>query len=183
MLDQLIFEKIYSLAGQSVCLDSLAIFLATVLVIALPLSLLIFIVLGKDKRRELMMFTTATFSCILSRGIIVSLIRLAWHRPRPFLALNLTPLIPYGDKASFPSGHAAFLFALALAVWFFHKRVGWLFLSLSLLGSLSRIYLGLHWPSDILAGAIIGLFSASCVFWIFKKYLSRKFLRFFPQGL
>lgn len=169
-MDQLLFEKIYSLARHSICLDSLVIFLANSLVIILPASLLLFIILSKNRRREIIMLIAAAAACILSRGIIVSLIRLAWHRPRPFIVLNLTPLINYGDKASFPSGHASFLFALALAVWFFHKRWGWFYLGLAVLGSLARIYIGIHWPSDILFGTIIGLLSACLVYQLFKKY-------------
>lgn len=176
-LDQYLFEKIYYLSGQSVCLDGLMIFFAKTLVFVLPIGLLFFIVLTKNRRREITMLILAAASCLLSRGIIVSAIRLFWHRPRPFIILNLIPLIPYGDKASFPSGHAAFLFALALALWFFHKKSGWFYLALALLGSLARVSIGLHWPSDILAGIIIGLLSAWLVYWLFKKYLARKFMR------
>ena len=102
-------------------------------------------------------------------GIIVSLIRLVWYRPRPFVSLNLIPLMPYADKGSFPSGHAAALFALALAVYFFHKKTGIIFFALSGLSVLARVYVGIHWPSDILAGALLGLGSAILVYRFFKK--------------
>jgi len=169
MIDQQIFFKIYDLAGHWMSLDVLMIWLAGAMMYLLPISLVLFLVLNKNKKQELIMLAMAGLAVLLSRGIIVSLIRLAWHRPRPFVALHLIPLIPYIDRGSFPSGHAAALFALALIVYCFHKKTGIVFLVLSGLGALARVYVGIHWPSDILVGALLGLGSAILIHWLFKK--------------
>lgn len=169
MIDQQIFFKIYNLAGRWMTLDVVMIWLGDAIAYLLPISLLLFLVFGKNKKREIAMLLISGLSALLSRGIITSLIRLAWHRPRPFVALDLIPLMPYADKGSFPSGHAAALFALALVVYFFHKKTGIVFLVLSGLSVLARVYVGIHWPSDILAGALLGLSSAILVYWFFKK--------------
>jgi len=169
MIDQQIFFKIYNLAGHWITLDVIVIWLAGVMMYLLPISLLLFLVSSKNKKRELVMLVMAGLAVLLSRGIIVSLIRLAWHRPRPFVALDLIPLVPYADKGSFPSGHAVALFALALVVYYFHKKTGIIFLALSGLSVLARVYVGIHWPSDILAGVLLGLGSAILVYWFFKK--------------
>lgn len=61
--------------------------------------------------------------------------------------------------SSFPSEPTAFAFALATAVWLGHRRWGGFIFGLSLLFGFARVYAGVHYPSDIAAGALIGLFS------------------------
>ena len=81
-----------------------------------------------------------------------------WERPRPFVTHQaFTHLLsaPSPDP-SFPSDHAAVAFAIAFGVLAFSGRAGILFLAAATLISLSRIALGLHYPSDVLAGAVVG---------------------------
>ena len=81
-----------------------------------------------------------------------------WERPRPFVTHQaFTHLLsaPSPDP-SFPSDHAAVAFAIAFGVLAFSRRAGILFLAAATLISLSRIALGLHYPSDVLAGALVG---------------------------
>ena len=96
---------------------------------------------------------------ILSRGIITEAIRFFWHRARPFIEQNFVPLIPHADTASFPSGHAAFFFAIGTVLYLHNKKAGIVFLAGSALIVMARILAGLHWPSDIIAGAFIGIAS------------------------
>ena len=77
-----------------------------------------------------------------------------WERPRPFVTHQaLTHLLsaPSPDP-SFPSDHAAVAFAIAFGVLAFSRRVGIVFLAAATLIGLSRIALGLHYPSDSAAG-------------------------------
>jgi undecaprenyl-diphosphatase len=62
---------------------------------------------------------------------------------------------PYAS-ASFPSGHATTAFALAVLLALWYPRFGWVFLGLAGLVGLSRVILGSHFPSDVLAGAVLG---------------------------
>ena len=80
------------------------------------------------------------------------------ERPRPEFVLNNTIVVL--DKSaspSFPSGHAAMAFAAAYILAKEHKRWQYGYYSLAFLIAFSRIYLGKHYPSDVLMGAILGL--------------------------
>lgn len=88
-----------------------------------------------------------------------------WERPRPFTAHPaLTHLLsaPSLDP-SFPSDHAAVAVAIAFAVLAFSRRAGLLFLAAATLIALSRIALGMHYPSDVLAGMLVGWAAAALV--------------------
>jgi membrane-associated phospholipid phosphatase len=88
-----------------------------------------------------------------------------WDRPRPFTTHPaLTHLLSAkSSDPSFPSDHAAAAFAIAFAVFAFSRRGGALFLAAATLISLSRIALGMHYPSDVVAGMLVGLGSTMLV--------------------
>lgn len=88
---------------------------------------------------------------------IVTALKLAVGRPRPFLVLPNAIMVVAEKTFSFPSGHAAAaLMASALLSWRF-KHSSRLFYFLAFLVCISRIYLGVHYPSDVLAGTVVGL--------------------------
>jgi undecaprenyl-diphosphatase len=78
-------------------------------------------------------------------------------RERPFAADgDLEPLGELPDSASFPSGHASSAFAAAAVLAVFLPRWRWLPFVPAALVALSRVWLGVHYPSDVLAGALLG---------------------------
>jgi len=98
-----------------------------------------------------------------------------WSRPRPFVAHEpLTHLLaaPSPDP-SFASDHAAAAFAIAFAVLAFSRRAGLGFLVAAALIGVSRIALGLHYPSDVLAGVLVGWAAAAVVVHIGKPWVAR----------
>lgn len=166
-MDNSLFNFIYSLAGKWWPLDWLGIFFASYLGYFLILFATLILFKEKNRRRQIYAFSLTALSIILARGIIAEIIRFFNYRSRPFLVLDVQPLIDHSQSGSFPSGHAAAFFALALAVFYFNRKWGcWIFV-LSLFMGLARIFVGVHWPSDILAGVLIGLASVL----IIKKIL------------
>lgn len=158
-----LFNLIHGLSGKWWPLDWLGIFLAEYLAYLLILTTIILLLQEKGRLRRIHFFSLAVLSIILGRGIIVESIRFFYGQPRPFSVLGFEPLINHSTNGSFPSGHAAAFFALALAVYFFSKKWGvWFFAAATLMG-IARVFVGVHWPIDILAGALIGLGSGFLV--------------------
>jgi undecaprenyl-diphosphatase len=118
-----------------------------------------------------------------SSALIASAIALAtnqvishiWARPRPFAGHPLLThvLAARTTDPSFPSDHAAAAFAIAFAVLAFSRRVGAVFLALATLIGLSRIALGMHYPSDVLVGALVGFGTAMLVVTLGRPWVVR----------
>ncbi len=81
-----------------------------------------------------------------------------WQRERPFYAHPGTVhlLVSKSTDASFPSDHAVASMAIAVAVFLMHRRIGLVVLAVALLVCYSRVYVGAHYPGDVLAGMAIG---------------------------
>ena len=89
--------------------------------------------------------------------------------PRPFTALGVEALINHTDVNSFPSGHMASLIPIALTLLVVKRRSGiWVLIATLAIG-IARIITGVHWPSDILGGIIVGVLGFSVIYLIFRK--------------
>lgn len=105
------------------------------------------------------------FSVIIS-SLISTLLKLSINRIRPFSAYSFIEKVTNVTSASFPSGHtsAAFVIATSLSIAF----PKWYIIVFSFLWALaigySRMYLGVHYPSDVFAGAIVGIGSSFSIY-------------------
>ncbi len=166
-IDIYLFEAINQFAGKWVYLDTLAIFFAKYFEYIFLLFLFVF--LAKNFKKHWLIVAQSFLAGIFSRLIIVEFIRWICPRTRPFIENQVNLLLEPFTFLSFPSGHASFYFALASVIFFYNKKAGALFIIGAFLISFSRIFTGLHWPLDILSGALVGFLSGFLVILFFQK--------------
>jgi len=171
-MDLYLFKIINQFAGKSLSLDTFGIFCAEHLGTILILILIFFLII--DFRKYFKMVLLSLISAFLSRFVIVEIIRFFWYRPRPFINNSVNLLIFHKDTGSFPSGHAAFYFAISAIVFLYNKKAGLLFFLSSFLISLARVFTGVHFLSDILIGAIIGILIGFIIESLFKKIIKKR---------
>lgn len=171
-LDFYIFQNINKFAGICPELDLLFIFLAKYLIYVLAASLLLFLA-KTEKRRYLRMICFSFLAGIIARFGAVEFIRWLLPRSRPFFENGVKLLVDRINQPAFPSGHAAFSFALSTVVYSYNKKAGIIFFFASFLISIARVFIGVHWPSDILAGAVVGILCGYFVNYLSIKRLTR----------
>ncbi|MHB9019676.1 MAG: phosphatase PAP2 family protein [Minisyncoccota bacterium] len=164
-LDEKIFNSIHQLVGQSRLLDLFAIFFADYLPYLLILIALVIIFSAKKYKDRIYNLAFVSLVLLISNGIFTETIRFFFFRKRPFVELDFIPLIEKSaSEAAFPSGHTSFFFALAFAIYFLGEKRWSLMLSLAaLLMGVSRVYVGVHWPLDIVSGILVAFISAYIV--------------------
>lgn len=118
----------------------------------------------------------ALLALILSAVVNNAILKPWIARPRPYEMIPaLTPLIEKPIDYSFPSGHTAASFAAACVFYRnLPKKAGVPLILLAVLISLSRIYLGVHYPSDVLGGFISGLALSYLAEWLTNKAIKKK---------
>lgn len=111
-----------------------------------------------------------------TRQVFKSLAAMFLLRDRPYLELATTPLVQvFGSESqlSFPSGHTLFLAAIAGAVFYKNRRLGWVLVGVTCLTGLARVFALVHWPSDIVGGLILGLLCGYCSSALFQYIHAR----------
>jgi undecaprenyl-diphosphatase len=110
---------------------------------------------------------------VCSDQLSSSVIKPLLQRPRPCHSVDGAPvveqvhlLVHCGGGKSFPSSHAVNNFAVATLFAFFYRRWTWAFFTWAVLVGVSRVTVGVHFPSDILGGAVLGAGVAALLLWI-----------------
>jgi len=109
----------------------------------------------------------ASLSLGLAQGFVSTFNELCF-RPRPFTALPANLLFYQPTDSSFPSNSAAVVFAIAFAIFLANRKVGSFLLLLASIHGFSRVYVGIHYPFDVLAGAMGGVLIAFVVTRVIK---------------
>lgn len=121
----------------------------------------------KSRRCGVLMALTMLFCFALGNGVIKNLVA----RPRPFQVLDNSAIliIPPPSEYSFPSGHTMHGFAAAVTIFLHNRKAGIAALAGALLIAFSRMYLFVHFPTDILGGAVIGTLAALMMYALAKR--------------
>ena len=166
-MDSAIVQYAHAFIGRSQFIDGVAIFSAAYLPYGIVLAFVVMLFthgafLGDTpltrKKKRLEFVLMVVISLLVAWGLIVPLIHYAYGRPRPFAEFNWTPLVAHEADPSFPSGHAVFFFVLAVSMWQLNRKWGQWFAVAAALNALARVYALVHFPSDVIYGALIGSF-------------------------
>lgn len=118
---------------------------------------------------------TATAALAAVVGLIANVVLgKLWYHDRPFVThpSQTVLLIHHAKDNGFPSEHATVAFSVAFAVLLFSRPVGIFLLLLATAIGLDRIFVGVHYPSDILASCLVGLGSALLVGVLGRRYVT-----------
>lgn len=142
---------------------------AALVALGIPLILLIIATSRKNKglRREALLIL---FSVAIS-AVVANILKYTVDLPRPYEIYPFIVKLSSGGSPSFPSGHTADAFAFATAIGLVYRKWYFVFPCLvwAVLVGYSRMNLGVHFPSDVLAGAIIGISSAVALIGLMNK--------------
>lgn len=149
-----------------------------------PLLVLLAVhILVKGGERGRIFVALLILSVALTDGVVCNPLKHAIDRLRPYKVIeDAHQLVRSSGHGSMPSSHAANWFAALTATFIFYRHSAWLLLPPALIVCFGRIYSGVHYPGDVLAGAFLGTATAWCTVWgadMFWRMLGPKY---FPRA-
>lgn len=102
---------------------------------------------------------------------ISAILKVIVAAPRPFVEQGIENIFMVQPYTSFPSGHATMFFALATAIFLYNRRNGLLLYSFATVIVIARVIAGIHYPIDVIAGALIGIVVAFVAHRLLSKVL------------
>lgn len=114
----------------------------------------------------------AVVTALLAMGVN-QVIGFAWARPRPFVDHQVHILVPRVNDASFPSDHSTVAWSVVGSLGHLPSWARWFDVIVAVVLMLARVFVGVHYPLDVLGGAAVGLVMSAIVRWAW---------RFVPRG-
>jgi undecaprenyl-diphosphatase len=143
------------------------VFIAEYVIFLLALAAIFFWFTNGKKNRVMVVCAVMTAPLAVIFGKIAGLF---YSNYQPFAELsNVNQLIEKTVGNSFPSDHTILVFAFCVTFWLFQKGWGFLWLLLAALVGISRIWVGVHYPADVLAGAAISTLTAVAAYILVPK--------------
>ncbi len=163
--DLSLFYAIHSLAGRFALLNMAIVFAGHYLIYGVIVGVLCFAAYAwhKGDRERFAGYLLAIAAALAARFVVASTIRLIYERERPFETLGVSHILVNDSVYSFPSGHTIFMFALATVIYTYNKTLGLCLAALGLLIGFARVAGGIHYPSDVLGGIVLGVLTGFCV--------------------
>ena len=159
--DEQVFLWINGLVGRFAPLDRVVEWIASdyLMPVSLALTLIGMWFMGRD-RLERQRHQIGVFAALTAMGLsslAVFIVNVFYFRDRPFVDHDVALLFYQPTDSSFPSNVVAATFGIGAAVWVVNRRLGTAVLVGAAVLGVSRVYAGVHYPLDVLAGAAIGI--------------------------
>ncbi len=169
-LNRTLFLLINASGHPNALMVAIAGFLAEYVIWTIPAIVGIGWLRGSEHTRKVLLEATVSG---LAGLLINQIIGLAWQHPRPFMIGLGHTFIPHAADSSFPSDHLTLIWAVALS-FLMHRSSRMVGLALALLGipvAWARIYLGVHFPLDMVGAALVAAFSAWLAFRAARRFV------------
>lgn len=151
-------------------MDSVIVFCAKYLFVAVPLLYLVALAQAPKKQRK-----TMIVSLIIASIVAVILDKLGgklYYDPRPFVSQHIKPLVEHSADNGFPSEHTTFSMTIGILLFFYRRKLGGLAIVIAYIVGMARIAAHVHSPVDILGAFAIAIIAASVGYYASKKWLS-----------
>lgn len=170
-MNMYLFKLINGLAHKSMALDKVMIIFTKyipIVFMAVLAGIYIYGVVKKDIRFRCI--AVDVFAMTAINLFLSFLIGLVYYVPRPFVNNKVNLLLPHTPDASFPSDHVIGTMSIALGVNTWFKLYGRILILLSCIVGVSRVYVGHHYPFDVIGGILISIISN----YLYKKIVKDK---------
>ncbi len=163
-----LFQSLTGFAADHGALSRLVVFFANDFGFLLLGGLLVYLFTHKDKQKGVRDVVVVITAALVAWGL-AHIIKYLYPHARPSVLADTYVLLPENDS-SFPSGHATFFSALAMALYFYHKQLGLLYAIGALFIGVARVIAGIHWPIDILAGYLLGGVIGGGAYYLYQRF-------------
>jgi undecaprenyl-diphosphatase len=124
-----------------------------------------------ELKKKMVVFGVLAVIIIYSIAFLASYL---YNDPRPFVVDHFTPLVAHSPDNGFPSDHVLMVSAIAAVLYFFNRKIGLALLVISILVAISRVYVGVHHPIDVISSVTFSFIGASVAYIFLKNVRSKK---------
>ncbi|MDA2935939.1 phosphatase PAP2 family protein [Patescibacteria group bacterium AH-259-L05] len=172
-MDYSLLTFINSFAGKWLWLDMIGIIFSDFLIYALPL-IIFGVYFFSKKRKKIGIMAVKIISAVILVALVEYITNQVVARPRPFITHNeiyqLTKFFVPPTDYSFPSGHTSLAFVMVFSVLVDWKKFGLILLIPAFLVGLSRIFVGVHYPIDIVGGIVTAILAVFVIEFLTKRF-------------
>ncbi len=159
-MNLVLFRLINNLANKNVFLDKIMIVSSKYVIYLYALLVGLYLIIGYAGKNKKAKKIVMPIILLLSINFILTfIIGTIWYEPRPFVHYTVNLLYTHKSNASFPSTHSVGAMTIALGVNNKTRRLGKFLIVLAIIVGISRVYVGQHYPFDVLGGFLLAIIS------------------------
>ncbi|OTW76165.1 undecaprenyl-diphosphatase [Bacillus thuringiensis serovar cameroun] len=158
-----VFQWINNLAGTSTLLDKVMIVITnSAAYVAILFMFILWFHNGKKEKAIRKQYTVLYTTLSVMIALLVNVfIHAVYYHPRPFISHDVHQLVPHAENSSFVSDHSVLVFSIAFVFMLRGEKLKYIALIWAVLVGISRLYVGVHFPLDVIGAAVITIIISS----------------------